>query len=198
MKRTVLGPAISLLLLGPGCASTVRLSPVVPNLQSGPIPVETKVDVPEKTATYEKVVRFTSFSPAPFPSQTFSFATVKVGEAVSQYAEAYLGRVFPRGDDVTIRVDLLTYAVAGLEATTRLRFTVTSGPRVLLQRDYSGIGTSNWGTALVGRKTSAVRQTSEESLRSCFEQFIADAQREYPGWRREGAATMRPWFAASS
>jgi len=164
-------------------------------------PVAAKIDVPEKTAAYEKVVRFSHVSVSPYYSRTYSFATVKVGEAVSQYAEAYLGRVFPRGDDVTVRVDLLTYAVAGLEATTRLRFTVTSGQRVLFQRDYDGMGTSHRGIALAvldAGKMSTVRQTSEESLRSCFEQFIADAQREYPTWRREGAATMRSWFAASS
>jgi hypothetical protein len=109
---------------------------------------------------------------------------------VSQYAEAYLGRIFSPGAEVTVRVDLLTYAVDG-PVTTNLRFTVTTQERLLFQRDYRGVGESGWGAMLLGRE-SAIRQASEESLRSCFEQFISDVQQEHPHWHRDAAQRVAP------
>jgi hypothetical protein len=170
--------------LATGCY-TVRLQPVTAAPAGEPIPIPTTVDVPAATASKQHEVR----------SGLAGFANswnLEIGRAVDEYARAYLGQTFPPGRDMTVRVDLVRFDVQGFGASTDLRFTVSDqAQQQLFQRDYRCVGKGRGGRVALGgafAMKSAMRGTTDEALRSCFEQFLADARVEASRWRREIAA----------
>ncbi len=169
--------------LATGCYS-VRLQPVTGAGTGEPIQIPAAVAVPSDTIARQHSLHSALAGVA-------NKWTIDVGHAVDEYARAYLGQAFPPGNDVTVRVDLVDYDVKGMAATTDLRFTVSDASRQLFQRDYRGVGKGRAGLVFLGgafAMKSAMRSTTDDSLRSCFEQFLADARVEAPRWRREIAA----------
>lgn len=171
-------------ILAAGCY-TVRLEPIPPVSTGEPMDLTAKIDTPPATAASKRTIRSGMAGVA-------NSWTVDIGDAVVKYAAAYLSEAFPPGDDVTVRVDLIDYKVEGFAATTDLRFVVTDADRVLFDRNYRCVGDGYGGRVVLGgafAMKSAMRRTTDDSLRSCFEQFLVDARAEEPRWRRAVART---------
>lgn len=92
---------------------------------------------------------------------------------------------------MTVRVGLVTFDVQGFAANTGLRLTVRTRPSsssssaTTAASARGAAGAALWEAPAM---KSTTRATTDEALRSCFEQFLADARVESPRWRREIAA----------
>jgi hypothetical protein len=161
-----------------GCY-TVQLPPPDAHLAGDPIPVRAAVSVPPETADRTYEVRSGLAGVA-------NRWTVDSGDAVANYAAAYLPQAVEPGDEATVQVDLVDFEVSDLGAKPDLRFTVTNRDQVsVFQETYAcdakgHFGQVFWGGAFAMK--SALRKTTDKALRSCFEQFIVDARGQYPSW----------------
>ena len=174
----------AMLLLTSGCYH-VRLEQPASVATGDRIPVGARPLLPDETRRRVYVVRSGMAGIA-------NSWTIEVGDAVTKYADAYLTHAFDPGDALTIRIDVVAFEVQGFAATTDLKFTVTDrAQQAVFQRDYRGVGKGRatgvvWGGAFAMK--AAMRQTTDEALRSCFDQFLIDA-RQQGGWvRREAVA----------
>jgi Short C-terminal domain len=105
--------------------------------------------------------------------------TIDVGSALAQYADAYISAAFPKGSDAVIRIDLEKFDVHDFEAHCDVRFTMTREGSPALQKTYHGEGFGYaaqvvWGGPFAMK--SSMRQTTDEALRSAFQQFLKDGE----------------------
>ena len=110
---------------------------------------------------------------------------ILVGEALVRYAEAYLKPVFSEGDDVSISISIEHFHVHDFEAHIVGRFVVRRDGLPVFEEGYRAHGRGYfartfWGGAF-GMKSS-MRETTDEALRSLFEQFLGDVSRRHAGW----------------
>ena len=169
---------VCLCLCAPGCY-TVTLDAIPPQLVDAPIPVAAKVDVPPATANYEYVVRSLMAGGA-------NTWTIEVGKAIVQYADAFLSPAFLKGDQVTVQIDLQSFEVHDFEAHCSVQFTVRRGDAGIFQKTYTsqGVGYAArvvWGGAFAMK--SSMRRTTDEALRSVFQQFLTDAHAQSGSWQ---------------
>jgi hypothetical protein len=136
------------------------------------------VEIPEETAAFTYDVRSVASGAA-------NRWRILVGEALVQYAEAYLGPVFPQGDEVSISVAIESFDVRDFEAHIDARFTVSREDETVFDKRYHANGKgyfarTAWGGAFAMK--SSMRNTTDEALRSLFEQFLSDVHASYTGW----------------
>jgi hypothetical protein len=173
-----------LLGLSMGCY-TVQLQPIseIPGQSFGETAT---IDVLEPSANYVYEVR--SFA-AGFGNRW----RIDVGDGLVQYAEAYLRPVFPEGDDLRVQITIEGFDVRDFEAHVDARFAISRESEIVFNRKYHAQGVGHfaqtaWGGAFAMK--SSMRKTTDEALRSLFEQFLTDMQREgaFP-LRREETST---------
>ena len=179
-RMSLLAGVIALALLS-GCYH-VTLPPPEAVTMTGPL-VPARVEIPPETAQAEYVVHSAMAGAG-------NRWTIAVGQAILDYADAYLPSSFPPGGATIVRIDLVHFDVHDFEAHVDLRFAVVSNGGTVFQQTYSAAGKGYaarvvWGGAF-GMKSS-MRRTTDEALRACFEQFLHDAQGLAPGW----SATIR-------
>lgn len=139
------------------------------------MPVSATIDIPDSAANY-------TYS---FRSGTAGVANrwkVLVGDAVVKYTEAYLPSVFPKGDDVTVRIDVLNYELRGFRAITDLRVDVLQNEETLFSNTYHGEGQSRaagafWGGVFAMK--GVVSSTTHEALRSIYEDMVEDIRKQF-------------------
>lgn len=161
-----------LLALSMGCY-TVQMQPI-PEVPGQPFGETATIDVPEQSANYVYDVRSIA---AGFGNRW----RIAVGDALVQYAEAYLRPVFPAGDDLRIQITIESFEVRDFEAHIDGRFAISRGREIVFNRKYHAQGVGHfaqtaWGGAFAMK--SSMRKTTDEALRSLFEQVLADMQRE--------------------
>lgn len=156
------------------CTHSVSVSPETPRPTplEARIPVAITISIPARTATHVHSVRSIAAGSA-------HRWDIEVGKAIAEYANAYLLSAFPPGRDAVIQLDLENFDVHDFEAHCNLRFTVIRDGRRIFQRTYHGEGVGYaarvmWGGAMA--MDSSMRRTTDEALRSLFEQFLADAR----------------------
>ncbi len=173
------GPLLLALLAG---CYHVALTPPVPMVRETAL-LPARIEVPPTTAQ-------TTYT---FRSGLAGLAnrwTIQVGQAVTDYAHAYLRDAFPPGDPATLTVDLTYFEVYNFAAHADLHFAVAAPNTVLFERTYTCVGQGHAGEVVSAgafAMKAAMRQTTDEALRSCFAQFLADARTLAPTW----AATLR-------
>jgi hypothetical protein len=161
-----------------GCY-TVAITPV-PRQPEGLVPLSARIDIPEATRDYTMAFRCWS-------GGIGNRWKVLVGDSVVKYADAYLPSLFPQGDDVQVRIDVVDFKVQGFRSIADLQFTVADGGRELLRRTYHGEGASRaagvtWGGAFAMK--GMVSSTTHEAMEQIFSQFRDDVCRESPGWNK--------------
>lgn len=172
----------SITLLASGCY-TVSFHDVAP-VTGDTVPVSAQIEIPDETRKMTYDVR----SAAAGAANRFR---IPVGKTLVQYADAYLPSAFQTGEDINIQITVEDFQVKNFEAHIDARFLVTRDSASVFDKSYhaSGIGyfsQTAWGGAFAMK--SSMRKTTDEAMRSLFEQFLADAKREYGGWM---AATAR-------
>jgi len=168
---------LALLVGGVTGCYTVRLDPIAP-VATERLALAATVDVPPATAN----ATYDVHSAMAGGANTWTLA---IGAAIVQYAQAYLGDAFQRGDEATIRVELTGFTVHDFEAHADMRFTVLRGGRTVVEKTYQCQGEGYaarvvWGGAFAMK--SSMRKTTDEALRDCFKRFLADARTEHPTW----------------
>jgi hypothetical protein len=111
--------------------------------------------------------------------------TIQIGRAVVDYAHAYLPNAFPPGGPATVTVDLTYFEVYNFAAHADLHFMVAAPDGVLFERTYTCVGQGHAGAVVAAgafAMKAAMRETTDEALRSCFAQFLADARPLAPSW----------------
>jgi hypothetical protein len=169
MRIAALGMVLALSM---GCY-TVQLKPI-PEVAGRPLGETATIDVPGESASYVYDVRS-------FAAGVGNRWRIEVGDALVKYAEAYLRPVFPEGDDLRIHITVEGFDVRGFESHIEGRFTVSRGSEIVFNEKYHGQGVGHfaqtaWGGAFAMK--SSMRKTTDEALRSLFEQFLADVQKE--------------------
>jgi hypothetical protein len=159
-----------------GCY-TVRLNPI-PAVEASPLPISSTLEISEETAAFTYDVRSLAAGGG-------NRWRIMVGEALVQYAEAYLRPVFPQGGDISISVSIESFDVHDFEAHINARFTVSGEGESLFDKRYHANGKGYfartvWGGAFAMK--SSMRNTTNEALRSLFEQFLSDVDASYAGW----------------
>lgn len=168
-----------LLLLGlliaamSGCY-TVRIEtiPDVPGERLGPTAA---IVLPPETAAYVYDVHSVAAGAA-------NRWRIEVGQALGQYAEAYLRPLFSEGDDLRITLTIERFDVHDFEAHIDVRCAVSRGDDTVLDHEYHGAGIGHfaqtaWGGAFAMK--SSMRKTTDEALRNLFEQIRTDLEKEY-------------------
>lgn len=173
MRRIGLALLCSTTFLTAGCY-TVNLHPIPP-VAGSELRLTAQLEFPPETAGYTHVVR----SAAAGIGNRF---TILVGETLVQYGGAYLRPVFPEGNDATIRIEIESFDVRSFEARIRARFTVTQDGGETFAKSYDAAGKGHfaqtvWGGAFAMK--SSMRKTTDEALRSLYEQFLADVRPRY-------------------
>lgn len=107
--------------------------------------------------------------------------TVLVGEAVAQYAHAYLTPAFQAGDELTVTVRGDRVSEQNYQVSVALEFRVSRGGHEVFKRVYDETGPGNYWNAL-GNPEGALRESTNVALRSVFKQFLSEAQRESASW----------------
>jgi hypothetical protein len=158
--------------LSMGCY-TVQL-PAIPEVAGRATTRTATTDIPIGSATYVYDVRS-------FVSGIGNRWRIEVGDALVKYANAYLRPIFPEGDDLRIQITVEGFDVRHFQAHIDSRFTVFRGTDVVFNKKYhaQGIGyyaRTFWGGAFAMK--SSMRKTTDEALRSLFEQFLADIQQD--------------------
>jgi len=160
---------------------TVNLAPISA-VPAEPLPVSARIEIPAQSAQFTYDVH----SAAAGAANRFR---ILVGEALVQYADAYLLPVFPDGDEVSIRITIEGFDVHDFEAHIDARFSIAQEEETLLfDKKYHASGIGHFAqTALGGvfAMKSSMRKTTDEALRSLFEQFLADVTVQYGGWVSE-------------
>ncbi len=151
------------LALTSGC--TIELAPVAPNVTAR-IPIPARVEIPPDTASAE----FTTGS-----------YTILIGQAVSQYAQAYLTQAFLPGDTLIIDVRLRHVSQDHGRVEVTLDFSVARKGHEIFKRTYDEIGPGNGWDALMGTK-DALRESANVALRSVFKRFLHDAEHASAAW----------------
>lgn len=134
------------------------------------MPLTASIEIPPETASYTYDVR----SIAAGGANRFR---IMVGEALTQYAEAYLRPAFPAGDDLKIGITIESFSVHDFEAHIDARFAVSRDGQVVFNEKYEANGTgyfaqTAWGGVFAMKPS--MRKTTNEALRSLFEQFLDD------------------------
>jgi hypothetical protein len=170
--------SVAPLMLG-GCY-TVKLNPI-PVVEASPLPISAAVEISEETSAL-------TYDVNSFAAGAANRWRILVGEALVQYAEAYLRPVFPQGDDVSISVSIQSFDVHDFEAHIDAQFTVSREGEILFEKRYHTYGKGYfaqtvWGGAFAMK--SSMRKTTDEALRSLFERFLSDVGASYTGWVTE-------------
>ncbi len=176
LKRALLPFMTAAAVTLSGCYN-VRLSPIEP-IEATPVAIAAHVEIPPESATYTYKVQ----SVAAGAANTF---TIHVGEALVQYAEAYLKPTFATGDDATIRIKVLDFSVHDFEAHIRAQFSVERDTSVVFHETYEASGSGYFARTVFGgvfAMKSSMRRTTDEALRSLFEKFLADVMKEHGSW----------------
>ena len=163
-----------------GCY-TVGFHEIAP-VTGNDIPVAARVEIPDSTRKMTYDVRSAAAGAA-------NRYRIPVGKTFAQYADAYLTPAFETGDDLAIRVSVESFLVKDFEAHVDARFLVTRGSTNVFDKRYRANGTgyfsqTAWGGAFAMK--SSMRKTTDEALRSIFDQFLADAKREHGAWMTSG------------
>ena len=151
---------------------------LIADVPANRLPISARLDIPPETAKFTYDVR----SAAAGAANRFR---ILVGEALSQYAKAYLRPVFPEGDDVSIGIKIEGFDVRDFEAHIDVQFSVVRNGQGVFKRKYHANGTgyfaqTAWGGVFAMK--SSMRKSTDEALRSLFEQFLEDVNSEYSGW----------------
>ena len=163
--------AITLAAFLSACSQTVALEPTVAvQPVAAPLLVGATVSIPEKTANHIHAVR--SF----LAGYAHSWE-INVGEAIVNYSKAFFASAITPGQDYGIQIDLLSFDVRDFEAHCQLQFTIRRDGRDIFQKSYMGKGLGYaarvvWGGAFAMK--SSMRKTTDEALRSIFDQFLQD------------------------
>jgi len=176
MRGTPPALLVSILLLSSGCY-TVSFHDVDP-VTGNDIPISAQIEIPDKTRKMTYDVR----SAAAGGANRFR---IPVGQTLAQYADAYLKPAFQAGDDVNIQINVESFHVKDFEAHIDAQFLVTRGSASVFDKRYHANGTGHFAQTAFGgafAMKSSMRKTTDEAMRSLFEQFLADAKREYSGW----------------
>jgi len=163
----------------PGCY-TVTLSsiPAVPNET---IPIRAQIEIPPETAAFTYEVR----SAAAGIGNSW---TIEVGAALTQYANAYLETPLSNGVPAVVNITIESFDVHDFEAHADVRFAVKMADRIPFSQVYHGKGVGYfsqtvWGGAFAMK--SSMRKTTNEALRSVFNQFMSDARAQHGSWVQE-------------
>jgi len=170
----LLVPLLSLI----GCQHIVALPEIKP-IEGDTIPVSARVEIPAESANRVHKVRRS------FAAGLASRWTIEVGDALVRYAQAYLTPVFPAGDDVVIEISIDRFGIAIFRAVLDARISVTRDGRAVFDKQLRIASKRDRYVAQMGRAQSmdsTLRDTTDEALRSLFEQFLEDARRSYPSW----------------
>lgn len=154
---------IALALLSYGC--TIKLAPVAPNVTTR-IPIPARVEISPDTAA-------TDFKTGAY--------RILIGQAVVQYAQAYLAPAFPAGDTLVIGVRISHLSQDHGRVEVALEFSVSRQGHEVFMHLYEAIGTGNGWDALLGTE-DALRESANVALRSVFKQFLRDAERASVSW----------------
>lgn len=160
-----------------GACHHVRLDPIPPAPVER-LPLTARYDIEPLSTVYE-------FSMRSFAAGIANKWTIHVGEALSQYARAYLGEAFPPGDRLAISIAIERFEVDDFQARASVRFVVEDGAVERLNRVYLGTGNSYFKrTAMTGvfGMEGSMKKTTDEALRSVFEQFLADIRAQSNSW----------------
>jgi hypothetical protein len=169
--------ACALLALGTGCY-TVGFEPVAPVPRNPPLQYHASVTYPPATAAYTHSVRS-------FAAGIGNSFTIPVGQVLQEYGAAYLGPAFPAGPELGIEVAIDFFEVEGFKAQIRATFSVTRDGEPRFKQQYQAVGNSYFTRTLFGgafAMKSSMRRTTDDALRSLFEQFLANAQSAQPPW----------------
>lgn len=149
----------------------VRLDPIPP-ASVARLPVAASHEIEPLSSGYQ-------FSMRSFAAGIANRWTIHVGEALPYYARAYLGEAFQPGDRWAIVVSIEHFEVDDFQARASVRFVVRDGGAETLNRVYLGVGNSYFKrtvmTGVFGMEGS-MKKTTDEALRSVFEQFLAEAR----------------------
>jgi hypothetical protein len=173
VRRVVLA-ALALLA---ACHRRVALDPIA-SVPTAPLPLAATVRVSERTASYV-------YAANSFMAGGANQWDIEVGQAITQYADAYLAHAFEPGSDASVDIDLADFDIHDFEAHAAILFAVHRRDAELLRKTYECKGEGYaarvvWGGAFAMK--SSMRQTTDEALRSCFAQFLADARAQAPAW----------------
>jgi hypothetical protein len=160
-----------------GCQHTVTLPDIEP-IKGDPIPVTARVEIPPESA--DRVHKVRSFA-----AGITSSWTIEVGDALVRYADAFLTPVFPKGDDVVIEISIDRFDIAMFRAILEARISVTRDGRGVFDKHHRIANKRDRRAAQMNRAQSmdsALMSTTDEALRSLFEQFLEEARLAYPSW----------------
>ena len=173
--------------LGSGCYTswlvrdpTVHLEPAGPQSLDS-IPAPARVQVTPRSASYTYAVESRSAGRS-------KPHTIYLGEALVRYSETYLQAAFEEGDDLVITIDVADFYVENFEARLGLRFEVMNEADLVFTKLYRGKGRGHFAPVAFGGGAfmkSSMRRTTDEALRRVLLDFLADARRLHPSWRRE-------------
>jgi hypothetical protein len=165
------------LLFAVGCF-TVPFNPVEPVQRATPIPYRASLTFPAETAAYTHSVR----SWAAGIANSFQ---IRVGEQLQNYGHAYLDTAFLTGPELRIDIRVNDFDVAQFAAFIDATFTVQRSGNQVFQKQYVAKGGSYGGRTLLGgvfAMKSSMRRTTDDALRSLYEQFLADAGAAHTSW----------------
>ncbi len=159
-----------------GCHHVV-LDPIPP-VSTERLPVSAQFEIDPFSASY-------TFSMRSFAAGIANKWTIHVGDALTQYAQSYLNEAFAPGNGLAIAVKIENFDVEDFSARATLRFIVRRDAEERFNKVYLGVGKSYFGrTAMTGvfGMNGSMSKTTDEALRSVFEQFLVDARSRAAQW----------------